>query len=170
MKAKAELNERAEALMKDERWSDAIALIKSFRSHETDGELAWNLGWAYFKLEDYAAAMSHLTRATQLTPTRAVALWALGLAQREKGSLDEAERNLKLALRLKDSSNSRSASAIALMLRGKVAEAEQIHLAGLELKPESPARWKSYACFLDDAGRKQEADVAFKKARYFEGA
>jgi Flp pilus assembly protein TadD len=170
MEANAELNERAQALMQDERWSDAIVLIKSSGSYETDGDLAWNLGWAYLKLEDYASAVLHLTRATQLIPTRAVAWWALGLAQRENGLLEEAERNLKHALALGDSSISRSALAIALMQRGKVAEAEQIHLTGLELKPESPERWKSYACFLDDVGRMQDAEVAYKKARYFEGS
>ena len=170
MEANVELNERAQSLMQEERWSDTIALIQTNTLHETDAELSWNLGWAYFKLADYAAAELHLARATQLSPIWAVAWWALGLAQRENGLLIEAERNLKHALKLKDSSNSRSALAIALMQRGKVAEAEQIHLAGLELKPESPERWKSYACFLDDVGRIQEAEVAYKKARYFEGA
>jgi Flp pilus assembly protein TadD len=170
MEANDELNERAQSLMQDERWSDAIALIQSHPFHETDGELSWNLGWAYFKLGDYDAAELNLRRATQLTPASAAAWWALGTAQREHGLLDEAERNLKHALTLKDSSNSRSALALVLMERGRPAEAEQIHLRGLELKPESPERWKSYACFLDDVGRLQEAEVAYKKARYFKGA
>ena len=156
--------------MQEERWSDAIALIHSKISHETDAELSWNLGWAYFKLGDYAAAELHLTRSTQLTPTRAAAWWALGTAQREHGLLDEAERNLRHSLSLKDSSNARSALALALMQRSKLAEAEQVHLKGLELKPESPERWRSYACFLEDVGRIEEAEVAYKKARYFEGA
>jgi Flp pilus assembly protein TadD len=170
MEADVELNERAQLLMQDERWSEAIALIQSNTSHETDAELSWNLGWAYFKLADYGAAELHLTRAAQITPTRAAAWWALGTVHREHGLLDEAERNLRHALTLKDSSNARSALALVLMQRGRVAEAEQIHLTGLELEPESSERWKSYACFLDDLGRIQEADVAYKKARYFEGA
>jgi Flp pilus assembly protein TadD len=170
MEANVELNGRAQLLMQDERWSEAIALIQSNTSHETDAELSWNLGWAYFKLADYAAAELHLSRATQLTPTRAAAWWALGTAQREHGLLDDAERNLRHSLILKDSSNARSALALALMQRNKLAEAEQVHLTGLELKPESPERWRSYACFLDDVGRIQEAEVAYKKARYFEGA
>jgi Flp pilus assembly protein TadD len=167
---KIELNERAEALMEDERWSDAIALIRSSKSFETDGDLSWNLGWSYFKLEDYAAAQSHLERATELAPTNAVAWWALGLAQRENGLLDEAELSLKHSLMLRDSSISRSALAIALKQRGKLVAAEQIHLTGLELKPESPKRWRAYACFLDDLGRRQEAEAAYRKARCFEGA
>jgi Flp pilus assembly protein TadD len=170
MEADVELNERAQSLMQDERWSDAIALIESDSLHLTNADLSWNAGWAHFKLGNYDDAVLHLTRATQLAPTRAAAWWALGTAQREHGSLDEAERNLKHALTLKDSSNSRSALALVLMQRGKLREAEQIHLTGLELRPDSPERWRSYACFLDDVGRMQEADAAYKKARYFEGA
>lgn len=78
---------------------------------------------------DYAAAELHLTRATQLTPTRAAAWWALGTTQREHGLLDDAERNLRHSLTLKDSSNARSALALALMQRGKLADAEQVHLS-----------------------------------------
>jgi Flp pilus assembly protein TadD len=170
METNVELNERAESLMQDEQWSDAIALIQSQKLHEADGELSWNLGWAYFKLGDYASAELHLKRAAQLTPTRAAAWWALGTAQRKHGLLDEAERNLKHALTLKDSSNSRSALALVLMQRGRTFEAEKVHLTGLELKPQSAERWRSYACFLDDLGRMGEAEVAYKKARHFEGA
>jgi len=170
MEANVELNERAQSLMQDERWSEAIALIQSNTLHETDAELSWNLGWAFFQLTDYRAAELHLTRATQLIPTWAAAWWALGTAQRKHGLLDEAEGNLRHSLTLKDSSRARSALALTLMQRGKLAEAEQIHLKGLELKPESPERWQSFACFLDDVGRVQEAAVAYKRARYFEGA
>jgi hypothetical protein len=54
--------------------------------------------------------------------------------------------------------------------RGQFAEAEQVHLAGLDLKPESSERWDSYAIFLDDVGRLPEAEAAHKKARHFESA
>jgi Flp pilus assembly protein TadD len=170
MESKVELNERAQLLMRDERWSDAIALIQAHVSDETDGALSWNLGWAFFKLEDYDSAELHLKRATQLTPTSAAAWWALGTAQHELGLLEDAEENLKRALTLKDSSNSRMVLAVVLMERGRLAQAEQIHLTGLELKPESPERWRSYACFLDDVGRLSEAEVAYQKARHFEGS
>jgi Flp pilus assembly protein TadD len=167
MEANVELNEQAEALMQDERWPDAIALIQSNSCHETDGELSWNLGWAYFKLGHYGAAELNLKRATQLTPMRAASWWALGAAQQEQGLLEEAEGNLKHALTLRDSSISRLVLALVLMERGKVAEAEQVHLTGLDLQPESSERWESYAVFLDDVGRLPEAESARKKARHF---
>src|SRR5690349_23155193 len=109
MEANVELNERAESLMQDDRWSDAIALIESDSSHLTDPDLSWNLGWAYFKIDDFAAAELHLGRATQLAPTRAAAWWALGTVQRHHGLFDEAELNLRQALTLKDTSIARSA-------------------------------------------------------------
>jgi Flp pilus assembly protein TadD len=60
--------------------------------------------------------------------------------------------------------------ALVLMERGKFAEAEQVHLKGLELKPESPERWEGYACFLEDAGRRADAEAAYKKSRLFTGS
>jgi predicted Zn-dependent protease len=165
------LNEKAQALMKEERWSDAINLIESRPSlFGKDVELSWNLGWAYFKLEDWKSAQAHLSRARDLDRKRAASWWALAAAQMEDGILDKAERNAKEALRIRDSSLYRQTLALILMKRGKVGEAEQVHLRGLELMPESPARWETYACFLEDLGRQNDAEVAYKKARFYRGS
>jgi cytochrome c-type biogenesis protein CcmH/NrfG len=51
----------------------------------------------------------------------------------------------------------------------RFAEAEQAHLKGLELKPESPERWLNYGSFLEDVGRMREATEAYKKARQLTG-
>jgi Flp pilus assembly protein TadD len=165
-----QLNERAEALMDAEQWTEAIELIESKPLlFESDAELSWNLGWAYFKLDDWKTAQSHLSRARDLEPARAASWWALGVVQREDGLLEEAERNVREALRLRDSSSFRRTLALILMQRGKLGEAEQVHLKGIELKPDSPERWGTYACFLDDCGRQTEAQAAYKKARLFRG-
>ena len=105
----------------------------------------------------------------KLQPRSAAAWWALGEAQRHAGKLVEAEQNLKEALRLRDGTIGRLSLAISLMERGKWAEAEQVHLKGLELEPESPDRWEYYGSFLEDAGRMREAAEAFKKARRLMG-
>ena len=165
-----ELRERAEAIMSEESWLEAINLLQTQPELiEHDYALSWDLGWAYFKLEDYELAESHLARATKLNPQSAVAWWALGEAQRHAGRLVEAERNLKEALRLRDGTIGRLSLAISLMERGKWAEAEQVHLKGLELEPESADRWQYYASFLEDAGRIREAAEAQKKARRLAG-
>jgi len=156
--------------MREERWRDAINLIESYPSHiAKDAELSWNLGWAYFKLEDWNSAQVHLSHARDLNPRMAASWWALAAAQMEDGVLDEAERNVKEALRIRDSSIFRQTLALILMRRGKLSEAEQVHLRGLELKPESPERWETYACFLDDLGRQGEAEAAYRKAKFYRG-
>ena len=165
-----ELLERAEAIMSEEKWREAVNLLEAQPDLiEHNYALSWDLGWAYFKLEDYESAESHLTRAMKLQPRSAAAWWALGEAQRHAGKLVEAEQNLKEALRLRDGTIGRLSLAISLMERGKWAEAEQVHLKGLELEPESPDRWEYYGSFLEDAGRMREAAEAFKKARRLMG-
>ena len=92
--------------MDAEQWSEAIKLIESEPLlFEKDAELSWNLGWCYFKLEDWKAAQGHLSRARSLDPSMAESWWALGAAQMEDGLLEEAERNVKEALYLRDSSH-----------------------------------------------------------------
>jgi uncharacterized protein HemY len=48
---------------------------------ETDAELSWNLGWAYFKPEDWKAAQVHLSRACALKSAMAVSWWPWGITQ-----------------------------------------------------------------------------------------
>jgi Flp pilus assembly protein TadD len=164
------LNAEAQELMQDERWDEAINLIEARPElFEKDAELSWNLGWAYVKLENWQAAQVHLSRARDLDPAMAPGSWALAVAQREAGVLNEAERNAKEALLLRDSSTARRTLALILMQRGKLGEAEQVHLRGLDLKSESPERWESYACFLDDVDRKADAEFAYKQARLCRG-
>jgi len=165
-----QLNHQAQDLMQEERWVDAITLIELHPSlFEQDAELSWNLGWAYFKLENWKTAQVHLSRARDLNPKWSAVWWTVAAAEMEAGVLDEAERNAKESLRIRDSSNARRVLALILMQRGKLAEAEQVHLRGIELKPESADRWESYACFLDDVRRQTEAEVAYQKARLYRG-
>ncbi|HKR59330.1 MAG TPA: tetratricopeptide repeat protein [Pyrinomonadaceae bacterium] len=165
------LNESAQALMQEERWDEVINLIEPHQQlHKEDAELSWNLGWCYFKLQDWKTAQLHLSRARDLNPKSAAAWWALGAAQMEAGVLEEAERNVKESLLMRDSTIFRQTLAFILMKRKKLAEAEQVHLSGLDLKPDSPERWESYAIFLEDMGRHTEAQIAFKNAYLFRGA
>ena len=139
-----ELNERAKAVMAEERWREAIEIIEAEpKLLEADASLSWNLGWAYFKLDDYVSAERHLAHASRLQPGLAAAWWALGEVQRVAGRYADAERNLKRALELRDGALRRLSLAITLMKQGRFAEAEQVHLKGLELKPESGERWRN---------------------------
>ena len=165
-----QLNNRAEKLMQKEQWAEVVRLIESQpQMLERDDVLSWNLGWAYFKLGDFKSSQLHLSRAVKLNPKRGASWWALGAVQREDGLLVKAERNVKRALRLRDVGHWRATLALILMQRGKLTEAEQVHLKGLELKPEVSDRWQAYGCFLEDVGRLSDAEAAYKKARWYRG-
>jgi len=59
--------------------------------------------------------------------------------------------------------------ALLLMELGRFAEAEQLHLDGIQLKPKSRARWEAYSAFLSYVGRETEAQEAFAKAHTVSG-
>lgn len=165
-----ELNERVETVMAEGRWREVVKIIEAEpKLLESDASLSWHLGWAYFKLDDYISAERHLTRASRLRPWWAAAWWALGEVQREAGHFAEAARNLKRALELKDGAQRRHSLAVALMEQGRLFEAEQVHLKGIELNPESGERWLNYGRFLEDVGRIGEATEVYKKARQLIG-
>jgi Tfp pilus assembly protein PilF len=71
---------------------------------------------------------------------------------------------LREALRIHDSTPARLFLALVYMELGRSAEAEQIHLDGIRIDPESTERWNAYAAFLSDEGRETEAQEAYAKA------
>lgn len=50
------------------------------------------------------------------------------------------------------------------MEEGKLKKAEQVHLDGIALKPDSSERYRGYAVFLSDIGRKVEAQKMYRKS------
>jgi Flp pilus assembly protein TadD len=76
---KMELLKLAESVMREERWSEAIRLLKENSAViEKHWELLWNVGWCYFKLERMDQARKYLTRATLLAPENHVCKYGLG--------------------------------------------------------------------------------------------
>jgi Tfp pilus assembly protein PilF len=162
----ASAGEFAEVLMRRELWSEAIAFLEGHAQLvESDFSLSWTLGWAHFKQQHFAEAHRFLERATQLAPREWRGHWALGLSCRGLGQYDQAEASLREALRIRDSTPARLFLALVYMEQGRSAEAEQVHLDGIRLKPESAERWNAYANFLSDEGRETEAEEAYAKAR-----
>jgi len=154
------------ALMSEERWREAIDLFLSAAHYvASNWEIAWNAGWAYYKVEDYQNAVETLRRSTELAPDNASAWWALGTVQEEANDLEAAEINLRRALTLKDSSLARQSLALVLMKQKRWSEAETVHTEGIELQPKSASRWKSYGAFLSDMGRREEALSAYRRYR-----
>lgn len=157
--------DKGTALMSEARWSEAIDLFGSRPDFLTSiWELAWNAGWAHFKIGDYAKAIELLTRSTEIAQD-ATAWWALGAVQEESDDLDAAEINLRRALALKDTALARQSLALVLMRQKRWSEAETVHKEGIELHPNSASRWKSYGAFLSDRGRREEAFNAYRQYR-----
>ncbi len=151
--------------MKEERWLDAIELLKSSRNLlEQNWQLLWNLGWCYFKLAQMDKAQKYLTQATELAPESPTCKWALGMVHLEKKRYKKAEAVLFESLRIKETHSARIGLALAYLAQGKVAEAEDTHLEGIRQKPGRSEKYESYAAFLSDVGREEEAEKMNRKA------
>ena len=164
--AQKELFDQVELLMQRGRYVDAVALLRR-RANETknDWRLIWDWGWCYFKLDNFQAAKVHLRRATQLAPDNPVCHWAFGMVCQKAGNYRTAGKSLRKALSLKDSYIGRLCLAVTYMEVGKLEEAEQVHLQGIALKPDAAKRYKAYADFLFDVGRKKEERQVRQTAR-----
>lgn len=123
-----------------------------------DWKLSFNLGWCYFRLGRFLEARTHLTQAVELAPVSksSECNWALGTAYLKGKDFRNAEAYLLESLRLKDSYTARISLALVYLHQGKVREAEDTHLGGIERKAES-RRNKGYAAFLSDVAREKEA-------------
>jgi tetratricopeptide (TPR) repeat protein len=162
----AEIWELVHPVMNMERWLEAIKLLKNdFSVVHNDWKLSWNLAWCYFKLARLDEARTHMIRATKLAPANASCRLGLGAIYLERKQFKKAETNCTESLRLKDSYIARITLALAYMKQGKLTEAENVHLEGIKLKPKSTQRYEAYADFLSDAGREEEAQKMYEKAK-----
>jgi Flp pilus assembly protein TadD len=156
---------RALSEMKKEQWLAAIKLLKrELGVVEKNWRFSWNLGWCYFKLENFDDARKHMIRAARLAPDNPTCKWGLGNVYLKKKHFKKAEVVLTESLGIKESHLTRIALALAFLSQGKVAEAENVHLEGIRLKPKNSERYESYAAFLSDVGREAEAQTMNKKA------
>lgn len=163
--------DKGNQLMSDERWQEVIDVFLSAPDIlNTNYEIAWSTGWAYFKLDEYPLAINYLRHSTELAPQRSSTWWALGVVQSFTEDLEIAEETLRKSLSLKDTTLARMSLALVLMKQKKWSEAEQIHTEGLDLCPTSAARWKSYGAFLSDRGRREEALSAYRRYRALRSA
>jgi tetratricopeptide (TPR) repeat protein len=151
--------------MKRKRHREAIALLENDLSAvEKDFRSCWNLGWCYFNLGVFSRAHRFFVRALKLSPGHPVGSWALGLTHLKQNNFERAEKHLADSLRVRDFFPARIGLALAYLSQGKVAEAENTHLAGIERKAERQ-RFEAYAGFLEDVGRTREAEEMYIKAK-----
>ncbi|HMR09389.1 MAG TPA: tetratricopeptide repeat protein [Polyangiaceae bacterium] len=160
-----DLEVRASALLDEERWRAAIDLLMAnVRKIRKVASLQWTLGWAQYKAGELRAAESSLRRAHELQPENPVFLWGLAVVQDEREEYESAEQNLLSALRLKDSNLARITLGALYLRQGRTAEAEAVYRDGVQLQPDHRERWDALADFLEDVGRRREADVLRTKS------
>jgi len=152
--------------MKEERWRDAIKLLKNNRALvERHWELLWNLGWCYFKLERLGDARKFLTKAAKLAPESHNCRFGLGAVYLEMKQFSKAERILSEALQIRESHIYRLLLAFAYLAQGKIEQAESTHLTNTKLRPKRSEAYEAYADFLSDVGREGDAEEMYRKAK-----
>ena len=162
----AELNIEAQSLMKKRQWKRAIKLFTgNMTVVKNNWKLTWNLGWCHFKPKNLALAQHCFKSAIKLSPDNSLCYWALGIVLRETEQYEKAEKYLRKSLRLKDGYLNRIGLALAYLAQGKVKKAEKIHIDGIALNPDDHRRYESYAAFLYDVEREDEAKEISQKAK-----
>jgi tetratricopeptide (TPR) repeat protein len=166
MKRSSKLLSRVVALMRDGQWLKATLLFERNRAAvRRNWKLSWNLGWCYFKLENWAIALEHLAQADRLAPNNFACKYGLGSVYLKKRQFKKAERALVQATRIKESKRALASLALAYLSQGKIGKAEKAHLRTIRLHPAHSQPYRAYAAFLYDVGRRRESAKMTRKAR-----
>jgi tetratricopeptide (TPR) repeat protein len=160
-----QLNQDIQKLLGKSEWVSVIERLRG-EHHllEISWELLWSLGWAYSKIDNFQDAEKHLLQATLIAPDNHICNWALGVTYFDLQQYQKAEVSLSKALQIKDGAIARLFLAIVYMEQGKLNEAENVHVEGLRLKPDSRKRYEAYGDFLSDVNREKEAQEMYRRA------
>jgi Flp pilus assembly protein TadD len=149
---------RVSSLMQRSRWRAAITRVeKEPAALKNDSELLWHLGWAYFKIKNWAEAENHISKSLRLAQNKYSSLYALGAVYLKQKRYRKAERTLHRATLLTSGYRSRGSLAFAYLAQGKINDAERVHRESIKLNPTKDEPLRAYAAFLFDVGRKSES-------------
>ncbi len=102
--AAATLRERAARAYREQRYAEAVVLLRQAVAQEPEAVELWNnLGCAFYQQGDYQQAAESYARALTLTnhdQVRAALLYNLGNARLRAGLIDQAIEDYKASLRL----------------------------------------------------------------------
>jgi Flp pilus assembly protein TadD len=112
---------------------------------------------------DIAAACGAYQAILEREPLHAGVIHLLGLARQAQGDLAEAERLVRIALRLRDDPIFHGNLAFILHQARRDAEAEAEYEAALRLDPGLIDVVRNHACFLRERRRHEDALAAFER-------
>jgi tetratricopeptide (TPR) repeat protein len=104
---------------------------RDFRNHQL-------LANFYYQRADYSEALHHLQKEVDLEPAEPTAHYALGTGYYSLGRLPEAENELRLAIRLGETSQELHSLGVVLIEEERYQEAAVYILRALDLGPERP--------------------------------
>jgi Tfp pilus assembly protein PilF len=161
-----ELLSRVTPLMRKMRWLSAIKILEANPGLvRDDWDLSWDLAWCYLNVGQNDLALANMLCAAKLDPRSFGSSFGLGRVYLKRKQYKKAETNYVKSLKITDSYVARLGLALAYMKQGKLTKAEGVHLEGIKLDPKDIRRYEGYADFLSDAGREEEAQVMYRKAR-----
>lgn len=158
----------------------AEAYARLVKEHAAQPEAEYGLGRIAALKGDWKAAIAHQQRACELFPEFGAAHYALGLAYRNAGRLDDAQRELELHRRygprwpgiddpvlakvnaLKDDARANLERGIRLGNEGKIAEAIAAHDAALVKDPGNAQAHANLISLHGRLGQWTDAEKQFK--------
>lgn len=146
-------------------WASTAILLERHRAAaREDYGLCCEAGWSLRQLGRLTEARDWLEHAAGIEPASHLAYYFIGVVYYDLEEYGRAMKALQHSLALREGYLPRNTLALVLQAVGRNAEAERMHRANLEQKPESPERHASLAHFLRDAGREPEALEVYRRA------
>jgi serine/threonine-protein kinase len=128
-----------------------------YRNHQ-------QLGTFYFRRADYTEALPRFLKMVELAPDEATPHYDLGSAYASLGRFQDAERELRLAIRLRETPDELHNLGLVLMDEGKYPDAATNILRALSLAPEQLIWRMNLGTVYRLMNRKAESEQAYRRA------
>jgi Flp pilus assembly protein TadD len=122
-----------------------------------------SLGTFYIRRAKFEEAVAAYQKMVALAPDLSEAHLALGVTYSRLGRLSDAEKELRVSIGLQETAQAGHALAEVLMYEGRDQEAISFYLRALSVGPESAGLWLDLGVSYDRAGRRTEAQSAFRR-------
>jgi serine/threonine protein kinase/Flp pilus assembly protein TadD len=126
-----------------------------FKNHQ-------QLGSLYLRRGSYRDAVLEYKKMVDLAPNLAQSHYALGAALGYLGTFPEAEKELRVAIRLGDSSSIEHALGAVLLDAGRTRDAIACFLQAIHLGDESALLWLNLGLAYNREGLEHDAEAAFR--------